>query len=101
MNDWFGDWRRIRVLINRRQFERDLDEEMRLHKELRQEEYETIGNDKDDARGAWKDQLQQQLCDRFGLTVTVAHYPAALFWIAAVAVLQRMGKRLGRRQLHF
>lgn len=28
------------------------------------------------ARGAWKDQLQQQLCDRFGLTVTVAHYPA-------------------------
>ena len=27
------------------------------------------------ARGAWKDQLQQQLCDRFGLTVTVAHYP--------------------------
>jgi hypothetical protein len=26
-------------------------------------------------RGAWKDQLQQQLCDRLGLTVTVAHYP--------------------------
>jgi len=26
-------------------------------------------------RGAWKDQLQSQLCDRFGLTVTVAHYP--------------------------
>jgi Rhodopirellula transposase DDE domain len=25
-------------------------------------------------RGAWKDQLQQ-LCDRFGLIVTVAHYP--------------------------
>jgi len=25
-------------------------------------------------RGAWKDQLQQ-LCDRLGLTVTVAHYP--------------------------
>jgi hypothetical protein len=27
------------------------------------------------ARGAWKDHLQQQLCDQFGLTVTVAHYP--------------------------
>ena len=27
------------------------------------------------ARGAWKDQLQQQLCDQFGLSVTVAHYP--------------------------
>lgn len=26
-------------------------------------------------RGAWKDQLQQQLCDRQGLTVTIAHYP--------------------------
>ena len=26
-------------------------------------------------RGAWKDQLQQRLCDRLGLTVTVAHYP--------------------------
>ena len=26
-------------------------------------------------RGAWKDHLQQHLCDRLGLTVTVAHYP--------------------------
>jgi hypothetical protein len=26
-------------------------------------------------RGAWKDQLQQHLCDRLGLTVTVTHYP--------------------------
>jgi len=24
---------------------------------------------------AWKEQLQRQLCDRYGLTVTVAHYP--------------------------
>ena len=28
-------------------------------------------------RGAWKDQIQQHLCDELGLTVTVAHYPAA------------------------
>ena len=27
------------------------------------------------SRGAWKDQLQQQLCQHCGLTVTVAHYP--------------------------
>ena len=27
-------------------------------------------------RGAWKDQIQQRLCDELGLTVTVAHYPA-------------------------
>jgi hypothetical protein len=26
-------------------------------------------------RGAWKDQIQQHLCDRLGLIVTVAHYP--------------------------
>ena len=26
-------------------------------------------------RGAWKDQIQQHLCDRRGLTVTIAHYP--------------------------
>jgi hypothetical protein len=25
--------------------------------------------------GAWKTELQSQLCNRFGLTVTVAHYP--------------------------
>jgi hypothetical protein len=25
--------------------------------------------------GMWKEQLQQQLCDRLGLTVTVSHYP--------------------------
>src|ERR1039457_6098450 len=25
--------------------------------------------------GGWKDQLQQRLCDRLGLTVTVVHYP--------------------------
>jgi len=27
------------------------------------------------SRGAWKDQIQHQLCDQLGLTVTVAHYP--------------------------
>lgn len=27
-------------------------------------------------RGAWKDQIQQHLCDELGLTVTAAHYPA-------------------------
>ena len=26
--------------------------------------------------GAWKTELQNQLCNSFGLTVTVAHYPA-------------------------
>src|SRR5438105_13150077 len=51
MSDWLGElWRRLRFLINRRQFERDLDEEMRLHKQLRQEKYQTAGIDYDSAR---------------------------------------------------
>ncbi len=49
--DWPGElWRRLRFLILRRQFERDLDEEMRLHKELRQQEYRREGNDPESAR---------------------------------------------------
>ena len=27
-------------------------------------------------RGAWKHELQRQLCDRLGLSVTVSHYPS-------------------------
>src|SRR2546426_12059225 len=50
MNSWFCElWRRLRFFINRRQFEHDLDEEMRLHKELRQEEYQDTGIDRDTA----------------------------------------------------
>src|SRR5882672_9503486 len=57
MNDWPGELsRRLRFLIHRRQFERDLDEEMRLHKELRQQEYRRKGNDPESARY----QAQQQ-----------------------------------------
>jgi hypothetical protein len=33
------------------------------------------GGGKPAARRAWKDQLQQPMCDRCGLTVTVARYP--------------------------
>jgi putative ABC transport system permease protein len=51
MSNWLVEfWRRIRFFINRRQFERDLDEEMRLHKELRQQEYRKAGIDPESAR---------------------------------------------------
>ena len=41
---WFGEiWRRLRYFINRQQFERDLEEEMQLHKELRQQDYRGAG----------------------------------------------------------
>jgi hypothetical protein len=51
MNSWVSEfWRRLRFFVNRQQFERDLDEEMRLHKELRQQEYRREGNDPESAR---------------------------------------------------
>lgn len=41
---WLGElWRRFRFLLHRRQVERDLDEEIRLHKELRQKRYRITG----------------------------------------------------------
>jgi predicted permease len=44
--------RRLRMLVHRRQFEVDLDEEMRLHLELRQQEQLQSGMTADDARAA-------------------------------------------------
>lgn len=53
MNNWLGElWHRLRFLISRQQFERDLEEEMRLHKELRAQEYRNMGVDQDSARYA-------------------------------------------------
>jgi hypothetical protein len=34
------------------------------------------GGSSDYRRWTWKDQLIQKLCDRFGLTVTICHYPS-------------------------
>jgi predicted permease len=49
--EWMGVlWRRLRYLLNRQQCERDLDEEMQLHKQLRHEEYRQMGIDEDSAR---------------------------------------------------
>src|SRR5258708_2398898 len=51
MSDWLGElWRRLRFLVNRQQFERDLDEEMQLHKQLRREKYLNMGIDQDSAQ---------------------------------------------------
>lgn len=44
--------RRIRMLFRGKQFQHDLDEEMRLHKELREQELLNRGLSRDDARGA-------------------------------------------------
>src|SRR5258708_10790557 len=44
--------RRIRMLVNRRQFDSDLEEEMRLHLELRQQDQLESGKTADDAQAA-------------------------------------------------
>src|SRR5260370_24676483 len=46
----FGElWRRLKFLLHRQQFERDLESEMKLHKQLRQEEYRNMGIGQDSA----------------------------------------------------
>jgi putative ABC transport system permease protein len=51
--DWLGELaRRLDMLIHRRQFDADLEEEMRLHLELRQEEQLQSGMAEGDARAA-------------------------------------------------
>ena len=49
--------RRLRMLIHRRQFDADLEEEMRLHLELRQKEQLQAGMTTDDARAAARRQF--------------------------------------------
>ncbi len=51
--DWLGELaRRLRMLIHRRQFDAELEEEMRLHLELRQHEQLHSGMTEGDARAA-------------------------------------------------
>jgi predicted permease len=56
--DWLRELpRRLNMLLHRRQFDADLDEEMRLHLELRQEEQLHSGLTADDARAAARQQF--------------------------------------------
>jgi hypothetical protein len=51
--DWFSELgRRLLVLLRRRQFDRDLDEEMRLHRELREQEQVEAGMTPEEAHYA-------------------------------------------------
>jgi hypothetical protein len=53
MNSWVSElWRKLRFFVNRQQFEGDLEQEIRFHKELRQREYQNSGIDQDSARYA-------------------------------------------------
>lgn len=51
--NWPGEFvRRVEMLLRRRQFDADLDEEMRLHLELRQEQQVESGMSEEAARSA-------------------------------------------------
>jgi predicted permease len=62
---WTGEWkRRVRMLLNRGKFRRDLEDEMRLHVELRREQQMAAGLDAEAA--------QQAALRRFGNTTRIA-----------------------------
>src|SRR5262245_33252493 len=51
--EWLGEWaRRLGMLLHRRQFDAALEEEMRLHLELRRQEQIASGMPLDEARAA-------------------------------------------------
>jgi hypothetical protein len=49
--------RRLNMLVHRRQFDADLEEEMRLHLELREREHSDSGMNANDARAAARRQF--------------------------------------------
>src|ERR1700758_5271276 len=62
---WLGEWkRRVGMLLNRSEFRRDLEDEMRLHVELRHEQQMAAGLDAGAAR--------QAALRRFGNTTRIA-----------------------------
>src|SRR5438034_390397 len=70
---WIGEiWRRLRALVRRRQNDRDLEEEMRLHVELRAEEQMKTGVAPDDARSTAQQRfgnallMKERSCDVWG-----------------------------------
>lgn len=59
--EWFGEfWRRLAFLLRRRQFEKDLEEEMRFHKDSKADAYCNDGVDADEARFAAQRQFGNQ-----------------------------------------
>ncbi|MFZ0820704.1 MAG: ABC transporter permease [Candidatus Acidiferrales bacterium] len=60
--NWPGElWRRIANLFRRTRFDRELDEEMRLHKELREREQREAGANRDEARYASQQRFGNEL----------------------------------------
>ena len=90
---WLGEWaRRLRMLLDRRQFDADLEEEMRLHLELRQQEQIESGIPVDEARAAAR--------RRFGNTTYLkeeSHIAWGWEWIENLALDVHYGLRTLRK----
>ena len=62
-----GFWRKLKFLTQRRQFERDLDEEMRLHREMIGPDARRFGNAtllKEASREVWRTYTAAEVADR-------------------------------------